>query len=62
MLVHNYLAIPASARTNDCHHCQMGSEKFKELQQLRLAYHNGQLKAVNEAWMEIGPVLSSDQE
>ena len=72
MLARNYLAIPAStclaersfsmsARTDDCHHRQMGSEKFGGLQRLRSAYHDGQLEAVNEAWMEIDPDFGIDE-
>jgi len=31
----------------------MGSKKFGALQRLCVAYHDGHLKAVQEAWMEI---------
>ena len=72
MLARDYLAIPAStclaersfsmsARTDDCRRRQMGSEKFGGLQRLRSAFCDGRLQAVNEAWMEIGPVFGIDE-
>ena len=72
MLAQNYLAIPAStclaersfsmsAWTDDCHHHQIGSEKFGGLQRLRLGYHDGRLEAVKEAWMEIDPDFKIDE-
>ena len=39
----------------------MGSEKFGGLQLLRSGYHDGQLEAVNEAWMQIDPVFVIDE-
>ena len=67
----DYLAIPAStclaersfsmsARTDDCHRRQMGSERFGALQRLRSAYHDGRLKAVKKAWMEVDPDFGFD--
>ena len=38
----------------------MGSKKFGVLQRLRAAYHDGHLKAVQEAWMEIGADFGID--
>ena len=72
MLACDYLVIPAStylaeqsfsmlAWTDDCCHRQMGSEKFGGLQCLRSGYHDGQLEAVNEAWMEIDPDFEIDE-
>ena len=63
-MARDYLPIPAStclteqsfsmsARTDDACHHQMGGEKFGALQRLQSAYHDGQLSAMNEAWMEI---------
>ena len=44
-----------SARTDDVQRRQMDGNKFGALQQLRSAYQDGHLEAVNEAWMEIDP-------
>ena len=49
-----------SARTDDVHWHQMGSKKFRALQRLRAAYRDGHLKAVQEAWMEIGADFGID--
>jgi len=38
----------------------MGSERFGALQRLRSAYHDGRLKAVKEAWMEVDPDFGFD--
>jgi hypothetical protein len=38
----------------------MGSKKFGALQRLRAAYRDGRLKAVQEAWMEIGANFDID--
>jgi len=70
-MARDYLAIPAStclaersfsmsARTDDCHRRQMGSERFGALQRLRSAYHDGRLKAVKKAWMEVDPDFGFD--
>ena len=44
-----------SAWTDDAQRRQTGGEKFGALQRLRAAYRDGQLSAMNEAWMEIDP-------
>jgi hypothetical protein len=70
-MARNYMAIPASsclaecsfsmsARTDDVHRHQMGSEKFGALQRLCAAYRDGRLEAVKESWMEIDPVFDID--
>ena len=63
-MARDYMAIPASsclaersflmsARTDDVCRCQIGSKKFGALQRLRTVYHDGRLKAAQEAWMDI---------
>ena len=70
-MVRDYMAIPASsclaehsfsmsARTDDVRRCQMGSKKFGALQRLHAAYRDGRLKAVQEAWTEIGADFGID--
>ena len=65
-MAHDYMAVPGStcltecsfsmsAHTDDVQRWQMDAEKFRELQQLRSAYHDGHLEGVKEAWMEVEP-------
>ena len=68
-MARDYMAIPGStclaersfsmsARTDDVRRRQIDGDKFGALQQLRSAYRDGRLEAVNEAWMEIDPDFS----
>ena len=70
-MARDYLAIPGSsclaqcsfsmsARTDDVRRRQMDGEKFRDLQRLRSAYHDGRLETLNEAWMEIDPDFEWD--
>ena len=54
MLACNYLAILASTSLAEC-------EKFGGLQCLKSGYRDGQLEAVNEAWMQIDHVFATDE-
>ena len=68
-MARDYMAIPGStclaersfsmsAWTDDVRCHQIDGDKFGALQQLRSAYRDGRLEAVNEAWMEIDPDFS----
>ena len=69
LMAQDYMAIPASsclaehsmsAWTDNPQCCQIGAEKFGALQRLCAGYCDGQLKAVDEAWLEIDPDFDFD--
>ena len=71
LMAHDYMVILAStclaewffsmlAQTDDVRCHQMDSDKFGSLQWLQSAYQDGQLEALNEAWMEIDLDFSLD--